>query len=453
MKRAKHRFPWQPVRVEESLPEARAEIARRPRRGRPAGTVGSSPFSETFSVLDVGTTHLKALVCRAGRHGVEVVGRSLVPYVEESGSAPMPVQRVCERALSQAEDMTAAVAGRKIVPDTVIFPLPAGTVHAGAFRIAFPRRDASSPIDEKELFRALQAAQRIALEHLIQGNTFISDPVLFFPATEMRVGVDGHWMDDPLGVRGSSMYVRTFNALASAALLRAMGRLTGALRLTEAFWYIPALAVVRAHLPALSQDGVGIDIGGQRSAIALWRDGLPEGVTAVSMGGMAFTKALARAGRMTLDQAERVKEKCTREALDADQLEATRAFFRPVWEKWAEQVCEAMVSLSGETPLPAHIWLWGGGSRLVGADEAVRRVIDGQGLAFDGSPQIRLLGETRLPYLQDLAGGAQAQDLTARALAVSHYLSQTEPQDPRIVRATRHAVSAVKLELWTTYPL
>lgn len=446
MKSRGRRFPWRTFGVEHIVPaldvrRARARAGAAARRH----TVG---LPEAFSVLDLGTTHLKALVCRRNSSAVEILGQCVLPYgiLEQT---PSGMVELCNRALTQAEDNSAVLGGRRLVPDDVVIGVPASTVVARISEVAYRRRDPSQPLDDAELERILYIGQRTALEELRRSDLPFSDAVIMASGIQFQVAVDGHPADDPIGLRGESVTLSLFNVAASRALLRALDRLAEGLQLTVAGFLVPAQAVVHVLGPALSRDGVGIDIGGRRTVMVCWRHGMVQGWTSIPCGGQDFTLALQRAYHLDGERAERLKCWYGEGRLSPDHSEGVREVLRAVWEQWKDRLTEGLLDLKGDGSLPGHFWLWGGGARLSGSVEAVRAALSGPRLTFDGYPQVRWADFAGLRNLR-LAGELDALACNGYAMAVA-FARQAEKS--RLLALVQQVTAAVcrseHLDIWT----
>jgi len=446
MKSRGRRFPWQTFRVEHLVPAL--EVRRARSRAGTAPRRRSAGHPEAFSVLDLGTTHLKALVCRRSGPVVEVLGQCVMPYgVLEQ--APGSMAELCDRALTQAEDNSAVLDGCRLVPDEVVIGVPASTVVARSYEVAYRRRDPSQPLDDAELERILYIGQRTALEELRRGGLPFSDAVILASGTQVRVAVDGHPADDPRGLRGEMITLSLLNIATSNALLRALCRLADALQLAVSGFMVPAQAVVDALGPALSLDGVGIDIGGRRTVLVAWRQGMVQGWTSIPFGGQDFTQAIQRAYHLDGERAERLKCWYGEGRLSPDHREGVREVLRSPWEHWKDRLIEGLLDLPANGSLPGYFWLWGGGARLSGAVEAVRAALSDARLSFEGYPQVRLAEPSALRNLR-LAGEMDALACSGYAMAVAFARQGEEGRLAALLqKATMAVCRAEHLDIWT----
>ncbi|MGQ9666940.1 MAG: hypothetical protein ACUVWB_06450 [Anaerolineae bacterium] len=446
MKSRGRRFPWHTFPVEHLVPAL--DIRRTRTRAGIIARRRTAGLPEAFSVLDLGTTHLKALVCRRNGSAAEVLGQRVVPYgiLEQ---APSSMAELCNQALTQAEDDSAVAGGRRLVPDDVVIGVPASTVVARSSQVAYRRRNPTLPLDDAELERILYIGQRTAIKELQNDGLPFSDAVLLVAGTQMRVAVAGHPADDPRGLCGEIVTLTLFNMAASRALLRALGRLAEGLQLTVSQFMVPAQAVVNALGPALSQDGIGIDMGGRRTIIARWHQGIMQGWTSIPLGGQDFALALQRAYHLDRERAEQLKCWYGEGRLSPDHAEGISEVLRSSWEHWKDQLIEALVNLQTHGPLPGYFWLWGGGSRLNGAVDVVRAALSDGRLSFDGYPQVRMVDSAGLRNLR-LAGAMDPLAYNGYAMAVA-FARQAEGcrLTALIQQATEAVCRAEHLDLWT----
>lgn len=159
--------------------------------------------------------------------------------------------------------------------------------------------------------------------------------------------------------------------------------------------YTPLAAVETVTQPKFRELGVGVlIIGATTTGLAVYEDGELLYATTLSMGGDHITSDIAIGLRVSLDVAENVKRVCghavpsevdRRQQIDlkdfgADQSEiASVQYISEIIEARVEELCEKvdehLKKIGRAGMLPAGIVLTGGGAKLPGVAEVVKRVL------------------------------------------------------------------------------
>lgn len=415
-----------------------------------------------FTALDVGSTHVKAAVCRGEAGRLDLLGWGIEPFSaqpdDEGENDGSPLAATCESAICRAEDETVHAAGGMVVPDQVLIALPATVVRAGYFSTRYRRRLSREPLTQAELTRALNSSQRAAIHELKAAAGDEADAKkpggMYLIGSESRVHVeiDGHISDDPLGLRGTYIEVEAVNLLATAGGVEALDRLADRLKYDPPELILPVGALLRVADGLLGRDGVGIDIGGRGTTLALWQDGMMRGLTRFPQGGRDLTALLGRATGMNEARAENLKIAYARRQFDQPKMSWLADVLRPALDRWAQGLTRSLWLLTQGRPLPSDLWVWGGGSRLPDIQDALRSVTHGGQVSFAGYPVARPLSrgdwrppESETPAVDDSTG------MNVRAVAEAHVAGMGQRTlFQRLIReATRYAAGAEGMEIWS----
>ena len=124
-----------------------------------------------FTVLDVGTTFVKALVCQVRDEGARVVGVGR----QRQGAGAMQagaitdiaaVVKTGDQALRQAEDMTERILGQKAVPDQAVLGIAGNLVKGVACTVRVQRPKPTERITTGELATVVERVERLALNQV-----------------------------------------------------------------------------------------------------------------------------------------------------------------------------------------------------------------------------------------------------------------------------------------------
>jgi cell division protein FtsA len=386
------------------------------------GTVRERPGYRT--ILDLGTEQIKALVLELEEDEALVVGVGRARHQQGWGGtgAVVDIQtmaRSCDQALRQAEDMTAEICDRQVVPDWVVVGLPNSLTVAQAFAVTHHRSSPAKRIGDKELRGVVQRAQRLALRQVgrkierVQGSQEAKVELLESAVTDMRV--DGHSVTNPLGFRGQKLTVAVFNVVVSSSYLRGVEAVTKDLGL-EVLTKVSGWQALAYMLG--EREGICIDVGGKATDVVLVRNGKAWATASLPLGGSGFTKHVAETFGLSWSDAESLKLAYTRgTTIGSSQTEMTEAIGR-VMRAWLGGVETALRRLSGSEPVPHQFNLCGGGSSLPGMVEAVRSHPWTQALSFRRHPQVRLLQPGDVSGVLDRTGWLGGRrDVASLALA------------------------------------
>jgi hypothetical protein len=452
MRRKQRRTAWRSFNLDAVVSRTGLKLENATRKARRQSNLDQRGAALTFlSALDLGTTHVKALVCRIDDGRIEVLGQGVEPYAgSESTGGKQAMTRACDQALTYAEDMTEYSFGQKVVADQVVVGVPASTIRLHSFEFPYRRRDAGEPITEDELARTMRSAQRAALRDLRELEGPIPDPVLLSACTAAQVEIDGHLTNDPLGLRGEQLGITVCNTLASSALIGAIEQLVDSLQLDPPLLALQPQSVLVAWSHLLGADGVGIDIGGRHSTICLWRAGLLRGLMTVPSGGRDITASLGRVCRLSESEAESLKFAYARDRLEPDQTEWVAGVLRPQLARWRDAVAAGLLALTRGAPMPSDIWVWGGGSVMGDMTAGVREALQAEGLVFRSYPNVRALDGLRNTMLHDRTGFSMGpMGANVQALAGAQALpGQSTPVDRFLRKATLSASDSEQIPVW-----
>lgn len=389
---------------------------------RRRGTVKQGPVYRT--ILDLGTELIKVLVLELkGDEGV-VVGVGRAHHQEGWGVNDGVVDveamaRRCDRALREAEDMTAEICGRKIVPDWVVVGLPNYLTIAQASAVTHHRSNPTKRIRDKELRTVVERAQRSAVQQLarkiepLQSSQEHRVELLESTVTDIRV--DGHSVTNPVGFRGGNLTVAVFNVVVSSSHLRAIEAITEDLGLE----ILTAISGWQALASMLRErEGICMDVGGKATDIILVRNGKAWATGSFPLGGGDFTKHLAETFGLSWKDAEALKLAYARGMIEGPSEARVGEAIGRVMKAWLGGVETTLNGLSGSHPLPHHFNLCGGGSSLPGMLEVMRSHPWTEVLSFGRHPQVRLMQPEEVSRVLDRTGqlGGE-QDVAPLALA------------------------------------
>lgn len=354
-----------------------------------------------YSVLDLGTSAVKALVVELNGAGVSILGRGRAPHGSGMGGGGTvgnldALAAACEYALIQAEDATEASAGRKIVPDASLIAVPAAWVRGAMGTGSVWRTHLEQGITAAECAEAAVRAGRHSLRYLGRepgaGEWMLLDAVL------ASFRVDGRYVTDPLGFRGQALEATAFTVMAPGRLLDALRGVADALRL-DSFKLVAEPLVLSAALP---DSGLLIDMGAHVTNLILARYGAPVRFAALPMGGTALEKALASAWEFTPGRAREALRAYGAGRLPEEQHVAVREVLEEPLRVWMAGVIECLRSWGGVgQPCAPEVYVCGGASALEDVQHLVAAMSWPDVLPFACAPRVRLWDGSNLAQVED----------------------------------------------------
>jgi cell division protein FtsA len=409
----------------------------------PRRTPRKRPSEGAFaSILDLGTTSIKALVCemRPGEATVLGVGRealgergTLTPRGEFALS-PEVLASLCDLALRHAEDMTLGIYGHKVVADQIVMGLGGDILCAFPTTIQIKRVKPDTRITEDELVSLLQRAQRLSArqltDHPKSREQYGRGDWALTNAMVTEVLVDGVRVVDPLRFQGKNLQVTVFSVFAPDTYQRVLASLAADLDLKLMRLVAEPFALACA-LPV--GDALFLDVGGDRTDVALVRQGTPVALASFPQGSRTLTRQIAARLGLPFVRAEALKlRRPAAGALPAnvdgepaggtppgagpdgngsprrvgqwplpvpsDPLADAIASFLTTWLDGLEVV---LAGMAGHESLPSRLLLAGGGSQLPELTTALGRQAWSRRLPFGRAPEVENLPPREVRGLVD----------------------------------------------------
>jgi cell division protein FtsA len=378
-----------------------------------------------YLALDIGTEMVKALIFvldESDKKGVVVgVGRKRQKQGNMQSGAISDINGVittCNEAIEEAKQMAntesvlhavMGVAGELVKGTTT-------TVH-------YERVEPTERITLAELKEIIQRVQWKALERIkeqMEWELGRSVEVRLINAAVVDVRIDGYRVANPLNFQGKSLSISVFNAYAPLMHLGAVDMIAEELGLdlmrVAAEPYAVSASVGYEDIADFS--GIFIDIGGGTTDIAVVRNGGLEGTKMFALGGRAFTKRLAQALRIPIEEAEILKMKYAYGKLQPTVSEHFTKILLKDSKVWLAGVELSLMEFAEKDLLPSNIYLCGGGSALPEIGKILSDEKWTEKLAFTKAPDVNFLQPKDVINIIDTTGELiNPQDITPMALA------------------------------------
>jgi len=302
---------------------------------------------------------------------------------------------IADEALTAAEDQTEAAGQGKVVPDDVLFCVPARLTRGECFTVRQARPDLSVPITAREMKATWERLERLTRERLpVQGDNNVTwKPLAITPGAAC---VDNHYVTDPLGMKGQELALSAFGMAVWPPALRAVEAIAERLELALVN-VVPAPQALASAAPG--RDTILVNVGAKGTSLSLIRHDTLAATHWWPQGGEFFTQGLVRAYKCPPDEAEALKRAYADRALSAhDENLVAHSLAAPV-ESWLEsltaalrQMATAETASARDEALPERIYLTGGGSLLPDLSYALLSLASAPALSFRRSPEVESLG-------------------------------------------------------------
>jgi len=407
-------------------------------------------FLTHFTVLDIGTEFVKALVVkREGENGIVLgVGKVRQATSHMQAGAVADIQSVidnCDRALTEAEDMCETIPGQAVIG------IAGEQVRGFSTSMTMPRPQPQARITQADLATALQGVQRRALRDAVRqmsqdlGVAEVNVKLVHSTITSVRI--DGYSVSNPVDFQGHVVEITVFNTFAPLTHIGALQTIAQQLDLELVATVAEPYALARGCSTdeVYEMGGIFVDVGGGTTDVAVVRHGGIEATRMFALGGRSFTKRLSTDLGMSLEEAERFKVAHAEGRLASEQSAVARKSLEPTAEVLAQGVALTLEELAGDEPLPAAIYLGGGGSELPEVTEQLRAVDWSESVRFPQAPSVKVLSPEDVKGIYDTTGLlVGSQDVTPMGLA-RHAVSLEEDADEPLGGLMRRVLKTMKV--------
>lgn len=350
----------------------------------------------TYAVLDLGSVDAKALVVLVEHQQAFIVGagrQAHAPGAMHDGVIvdAQAAAACCEQALAQAEALTETVAGEKIIADRAVIGLSGPALRSVYLSVTAPRSRPAERISQNELTSIMQRGARLCLQQGRQGLTGAGQTgaeVALVHAQVVQLQVDGYQVSSPLRLQGRQLEARLSTVFVPVDYLAAVSGVVASLGME--------VVGVQANVCAVGRrlerpDSIVIDAGGAHTDILLTRGGGVESIRSLALGGVSFSRHIARALGVPPQAAEDIKKTYAGGRLDARRSGEVRAALAPDIQAWLDGVESLLGEMAGHEPLPPRLFLCGGCAGLRDLEQALRQHPWARRLTFSRYPELVVL--------------------------------------------------------------
>ncbi|MDQ4077942.1 MAG: cell division FtsA domain-containing protein [Chloroflexota bacterium] len=425
------------------------------RRRRPRRSMEARDPRLIRALLDFGASGARAALVRLSRDHIEILGVAEVTGrtgVARPGQVMHREQiaNLAERALSAAEWSTAHDGELPYIADDAIVGLTGPLLSARGEAYHLRRSDPAAPIFEEEILQALAITQKRQLAELakqVRASKIRSALVASQLVGAMSVREDllqAERLPDVTrgvpGIAGEYLSIAICNLVWPAQGLEVLRRVLDDLELN----LLSATPIAQAVAAALPRpDAILIDIGHEHTEIGLAEGGALSGLTSIPMGGQFFTHSLMRGLGLSKKHAELIKQRPVQERVVSNR--PVERVLRQATERWRQAVEQKLLELAGDAPLPARVYLYGGGSHLPEIAEQLRAHPWTRRLPFESHPDVEHLLPHQLRGLSDPRGSLHSSSHVGLAALAAWAGHEPAPLQKYLDSVTARVVSELDL--------
>ena len=390
------------------------------RRRHRSGGIPVIP-SRHHSVVTWERGHVRGGVVRVGQGAAEIIGVAAAPVHGIGRTTHPDLDRWvagCEKALSQAEEMTVASNGHKVVPDHVVMAIPSEITEGLPILISRRRHDPKSAITYDEVTGLIRRGYRRAQDVLGARSEKLDRDIV--AGTIAEVALDDRVVDDPVGLQGEFLQLRMHFCLSPYEWIRALQIVCERLELG-------LTAIVPQHMaygfPLTDSQALLVLLDEHHSTVSIARHGRLEWAKLVELGEQEIIAetggTLGLHGRQTGALMRAYRAGQLREGVE---IQVAGAFWIEL-RKWMAALAAAALEGLRSEYAPSRIYFLDLTRRLPEARSSLETPFWEAQLPFRRCPEAETLSANTIRDVLDCTAQAGGADyLSLRALA--HYVAQ-----------------------------
>jgi cell division protein FtsA len=384
------------------------------RRRRQAPEAEAAPKYHTLIAWESG--QVRAAVVQVEQGTAQLLGVAGAPVHGISRTSHPDLDRWlagCEKALTQAEEMTRSCCPRKVIPDEVTMGVPAEITESLPLVVSRRRSEPKNAVTLEELRSLSQRGYRQAQDLLHAAPSSPSRDLIW--GTVAQILLDGQPVTDPLGLRAEQVELRLHFATAPLEWLRTLEIIAQRLQL-RLLGLVPqqmALAATLSEPAALL-----IVVDEHYSSLSLVRHGRVESSALVELGEREIIAATAEALNLHGRQADALMRAYRAQQLREEvEAQLARAFWVEL-RRWMQALAQKAKEAARNAPVPDRVYLLDLTRRLPEALLSLRTAFWQEQVGTARRPQVTDWSEGAVRNVLDCTGqAAEVNLLPLRALA------------------------------------
>lgn len=352
------------------------------------GKIGHRPDAAALyhSIVSWEREHVRASVVELSEGAAELVGvaSAALPSAGREGRFDPDLWFAsCDKALTQAEDMTGRFVGHQIVPDYVTMGVPADMTRTVSIALARQRQEARAAVTPDEMRTLLERGYRKAQDILGTRDKDADEDIIHGSVAEVLM--DGQAVGEPVGLHGEQVELRMSFCVAPLGWIRALESLAERLKLRLTA-LVPQHVALACALPDAAALLVLLDA--HSTSLSLVRHGLVEWAALVDVGEQDMTGATAAALDLRGRQAEALMRAYRAGQLREEiALQVAKAF----WEQlraWMTALGDGAWAVAPDAVVPQRVYFWDATRRMPEALDALKTPFWERALRFGRCPEV-----------------------------------------------------------------
>lgn len=332
---------------------------------------------------------VRAAVVELGQGTAELIGLGAAAVHGVSPTSHPDIDRWvagCDRALTQAEDMTQSISGFKRVPDLVSMTVPAEMARRLPITASIARRHPTRSITQEELSALLERGYRKAQD--IVGTRGRQTDAEIVHGAVAQLALDGQLVTDALGLHGTEIQARMSFAVIPLEWVRALETVCERLEL-RLVAIVPHDVVYAA--PLVDPSALLIILDERHTTVDMVRYGRLEWCAHTRLGERDLVEQVAKNLGLEGHQADALLHVYRGGQLPpASEMRVARSFWIEL-QHWMDAISESVVRINGDQALPHHVYFLDATRRIPEAQQSLDTPYWEQRLPFDRCPETMTL--------------------------------------------------------------
>lgn len=389
----------------------------RKRKAPPEAEAG--PRYHTLIAWESG--QVRAAVVQVAQGTAQLLGVASAPVHGISRTSHPDLDRWlagCEKALTQAEEMTRTCCPRKVVPDEVTMSVPVEVTESLPLVVFRRRREAGTGVTWEELRALSQRGYRQAQDQMHLAASNPARDLIW--GTVAQILLDGRPVTDPLGLRAEQLELRLHFAVAPLEWLRTLEIIAQRLQL-RLLGLVPQQMALAATLTDPAALLVLLDE--HYTSLSLVRHGRVESSVQVELGEREIIAATAEALNLRGRQADALMRAYRAQQLREEvEIQLARAFWLEL-RRWMQALAQKAKESARNAPVPDRVYLLDLTRRLPEALLSLRTAFWQEQVGTARRPEVTDWGDGTVRNVLDCTGqAADANLISLRSLA--HYVAE-----------------------------
>lgn len=382
--------------------------------------------------------HVRASVVAMGHGTAELIGLGAAPVHGLGPTTHPDVDRWaagCDRAITQAEDMTVTTSGFKRVPDLLSMSVPAEVARRIPITVRYDRRQPSRPVATEEMNTVLERGYRKAQD--VVGARGRGAEAEIVHGTVAEILLDNQSVLDPVGLHGAELSVQMSFGVIPVEWVRTLEAVAGRLEL-RLVGIVPHDVVYAA--PIADSAALLIVLDEHHTTVDLVHHGRLAWSVSTAHGEREVLVSVARTLGLAGHQADGLMHLYRTQQLPPEGEALVAQAFWAELRAWMDAMAERVNSMLHEGVVPHHIYFLDATRHIPEAQPCLDTPYWEAKLPFDRCPETIPLDVSMVRGVLDYTTQATGQSyLLLRGMA--HYVASLYSAGTNLERALANIIA------------